>query len=375
MIHLGKTNYKNSILNLASSIMKNYNLKSEYEPHALVDFILSKKYKHVAVVLLDGLGIKVIDDNLGNGSILKTHQIMTLNSVYPPTTVAATTSITSGIAPIESGWLGWHLYLNDTDPSINLFTNTVNKTGETFTSFNVSDVIPQNDYLSSLKKTKCYTIYPSFREDGVETFKEAIDSLEKICKLDETNFTYLYWDNPDYLMHEYGTTSQVVRTYLMDMENQIERLSKNLPNDTVVFITADHGMIDVEPVEIDKNTTLMSYLKKDFSGEGRFAQFYVLDEYKSEFVNLFNSLYGDDFKLYSKQEFLDSKLAGLYTPNSIVEYALGDYIAIGISNKFFTKTLAETDMLFKAHHAGLTKEEMEVPVILLKRKDEPKEEQ
>ena len=113
MVHLGKVNYKNSMVNFAAALMKNYNVKSDYEASPLVDFLLSKRYRHVVVIMLDGLGINVIDSNLGNGSILKTHQIMTLNSVYPPTTVAATTAFKTGKAPIESGWLGWHLYLKE----------------------------------------------------------------------------------------------------------------------------------------------------------------------------------------------------------------------------------------------------------------------
>ena len=43
----------------------------------------------------------------------------------------------------------------------------------------------------------------------------------------------------------------------------------------------------------------------------------------------------------SKKEFLDSKMAGLNTPNSIVKYALGDYIAIGTGNYYFTEKIKE----------------------------------
>ena len=113
--------YKNSIVNFTAALMKNYNLPTTYEPSALVEFLLSKKYKHVVLMVLDGMGRHIIDKNCNNGSILKTHQVMNLNSVYPPTTVAATTAFTTGLAPIESGWLGWHLYLNNEDPSITLF--------------------------------------------------------------------------------------------------------------------------------------------------------------------------------------------------------------------------------------------------------------
>ena len=42
---------------------------------------------------------------------------------------------------------------------------------------------------------------------------------------------------------------------------------------------------------------------------------------------------------------------------------IGDYIAISTSNKMIQLKKGEP---FKAHHAGLTKEELEVPIIINK---------
>ena len=376
MSHIGKTNYKNSLVNFASSLMKYYGLTPKYSTQPVIDFLLSKKYKHVAVILLDGMGIKVIDDNLGNGSILKTHQIVTLNSVYPPTTVAATTAIQTGVAPIESGWLGWTLYLEEDDPALVLFKNQNAVTKEPFTKYNVEDKIPVSPFYLNLKKAKSYTIFPkAIREDGVETLKDGIDSLIENAKKEESNFTYLYWTDPDYTMHEYGTTSQVTRTCLMDIENQILKLSENIPNDTIIFITADHGMIDVEPIELSKYPLFVECLKKPFSGEGRFAQFYVKNGMNETFEKYFKEYFGDYFRLFTREEFINSKLSGLYTPNDITTVALGDYVAVATDDLYFTNEIKEDDLVFKAHHAGLTKEEMEIPIILLKRKDEKVEEE
>ena len=68
-------------------------------------------------------------------------------------------------------------------------------------------------------------------------------------------------------------------------------------------------------------------------------------------------------------------MSGLYTPNDITTVALGDYVAVATDDLYFTNEIKEDDLVFKAHHAGLTKEEMEIPIILLKRKDEKVEEE
>ena len=365
--------YKNSIVNFTAALMKNYNLPTTYEPSALVEFLLSKKYKHVVLMVLDGMGRHIIDKNCNNGSILKTHQVMNLNSVYPPTTVAATTAFTTGLAPIESGWLGWHLYLNNEDPSITLFKNEINATKEKFTKFNVEDLLPRNYWYNNLKRAKHYTIYPAWGENGVETLSEAFNKVQEICNKEESNFTYLYWDEPDALMHEYGTTSQIVKVKLLEIEEQVEKLANELPNETIVLITADHGLIDVEPIELSNYPDFEDCLTKPFAGEGRFAQFYVKEGMQSTFEELFNKYFAESFMLMTKQEFIKSQMAGLNAVNSITQYALGDYVAIGTGNYYFTEKLSDDDLIFKAHHAGITPEEMETCVILLKRKDSKEE--
>lgn len=365
--------YKNSIVNFTAALMKNYNLPTTYEPSALVEFLLSKKYKHVVLMVLDGMGRHIIDKNCNNGSILKTHQVMNLNSVYPPTTVAATTAFTTGLAPIESGWLGWHLYLNNEDPSITLFKNEINATKEKFTKFNVEDLLPRNYWYNNLKRAKHYTIYPAWGENGVDTLSEAFNKVQEICNKEESNFTYLYWDEPDALMHEYGTTSQIVKVKLLEIEEQVEKLANELPNETIVLITADHGLIDVEPIELSNYPDFEDCLTKPFAGEGRFAQFYVKEGMQSTFEELFNKYFAESFMLMTKQEFIKSQMAGLNAVNSITQYALGDYVAIGTGSYYFTEKLSDDDLIFKAHHAGITPEEMETCVILLKRKDSKEE--
>ena len=60
MIKKNNTNYKNTIVNFTAALMKNYNLPTTYEPSALVEFLLSKRYKHVVLMVLDEVGKNII---------------------------------------------------------------------------------------------------------------------------------------------------------------------------------------------------------------------------------------------------------------------------------------------------------------------------
>ena len=49
-----------------------------------------------------------------------------------------------------------------------------------------------------------------------------------------------------------------------------------------------------------------------------------------------------------------------------VDELIGDYVGIAISNKYFNHIdIDEPDFIFKSHHAGLTKEEITVPLIIV----------
>ena len=72
----------------------------------MVDNLLKKDYKNIVVLLLDGLGTCIMESNLKEDGFLRTHFIESISTVFPPTTVAATTSVMSGLQPIEHAWLG-----------------------------------------------------------------------------------------------------------------------------------------------------------------------------------------------------------------------------------------------------------------------------
>ena len=74
------------------------------------------------------------------------------------------------------------------------------------------------------------------------------------------------------------------------------------------------------------------------------------------------------FLLFTKEEFSKSNLLGRGKKHYKIDEYLGDFIAISISNKAIRYTIDGNK--FKkliADHAGMTKEEMEVPVIIIEK--------
>ena len=110
--------YDNCIANLACSMMKHFGVEPPNPTLPLVDGLLDKRYKNVVVLLLDGMGNNIIEANLAPDGFFRSHLAGTYSSVFPPTTVAATTAMDSGLFPVQSAWLGWTGYFPEIDRNV-----------------------------------------------------------------------------------------------------------------------------------------------------------------------------------------------------------------------------------------------------------------
>ena len=78
---------------------------------------------------------------------------------------------------------------------------------------------------------------------------------------------------------------------------------------------------------------------------------------------MFNSLFKDHFILMNHEDFLGSGLLGSGVPHPRLDGFVGDYVAIS-TDEYCIDDYRSNDTL-KGIHAGLTAEEMNVPLIVL----------
>lgn len=124
-------NYDRSILSIASSVLNHFGVKDcQHKTLPEFDKLLEKDYKNIIVILFDGLGTSTLNYHLTENDFLRKHYITDISSVFPSTTVAATTSILSGYSPLECGWLGWDLYFEEIGENVAVFKNTLQRNGE-----------------------------------------------------------------------------------------------------------------------------------------------------------------------------------------------------------------------------------------------------
>ena len=121
-----KNNYNECLTNLACSISKYFGVSYKHNTLDYIDTLLEeKKPKNVVTILLDGMGNSLLDKHLTKDSFFIKNRIKSISTVFPATTVAATTSMRTGLNPCETGMLGWTMYFDECDDTIVTYTKSL----------------------------------------------------------------------------------------------------------------------------------------------------------------------------------------------------------------------------------------------------------
>lgn len=375
--------YNKSILNLITSILKHYGVKSEYNTLPNLDSYLSHKYKNVVLMIMDGMGENIIRGNVPSG-ILNQAKISDITCVYPSTTAAGLMTYYSGKPPIETGWIAWSQYFKEFGREVNVLLNADSYTGEPIKSSKTSvyemlkfKTVYEQITEATQNTVKVYEIMPKYMVQSKQTSDISIgvsdvgsmcDAIEMLCKNPESKCILSYLNNPDSIIHKFGCYSNETRNFMMILEKKVESLCGKLRGtDTLVIMSADHGHRDIKEIyNILDFQDIQECLIMPPSFEPRMLTFFVKDNRKEDFKRIFNSKFKDKFILYTKQEFLEKGLMGYGTQHNKVDDFLGDYIAISIADAYIKigTYISNEQYQMQSTHCGLTINEMEVPLIV-----------
>ena len=357
-------NYNEGLTNLTSSIEKYYGLKPSHISLDMMDrILLSNKYKNIVLVLLDGFGYNILKKNKKYCPFLYKYLKCSLSSTFPSTTMAATTSLETGLNPVEHGWLGWDMYFKDYDKVITLFTGLEKRTKVKIADYDIARTLLK--YKTIVEKINELDGYNAYRIGGglneKNSFKEDVQKVIDITKKGSNNYVFLYYNDPDQSFHKNGCNSKKNIKMFKDIDKNFKRLCMK-SKDTLVIGIADHGHIDVDYITLSNYPELINMLKGDISIDNRACSFRVKNEFLKEFLLKLKKVLKDDFIIMSSKEVYDKKLYGIGKENKYYKDALGDFFAIGVSNKSIRYD--ESVNMHKSSHSGITDDEMLVPLII-----------
>lgn len=346
----------NNLVNVGNSILKAYGCETYHPSLKELDKVFKKNdvpHKKVCFILLDGFGTHIQDVYKNQAPYIYAHAFHKITSVFPPTTVAATTALLTGEYPCQTGWMGWTEKLPMYETPVTMFPSTF--IGGTEPTPRSTWDLFKPDYI--VDKINAKGEYKAHRIMGFEDEAPGTDVFFTNIRISlKTNdFTYAYWTEPDSSLHGFGVESEEVGKVVEDLDNQVKKLTEAYKD--VLFITlADHGHINCQYLSIYEHPDFYSCLRnKDYANEPRASVFYVKEDKLEEFRILGEKYYGKYFEILSKDEVKKNKVFGLGKKNRYFDDLIGDYLFIAKDKYCFSQDTTTPGLV--SHHAGMTDDE------------------
>lgn len=252
-------NYSSCIASVANSILKKFGLEAS-QGLELLDRHLQSDYQSIVVILLDGMGKCIMERNLEKDGFFHKHLLGTYSSVFPPTTVAATTSIITGLVPQEHCWLGWDCYYSQIDKNVTVFRNQEARTEKPAADYNVAQrYCSYESIVEKIRKNggNAFEVTP-FVKPFPDSFDKICEQIKTLCRQSGKKYVYGYWNEPDFTMHRKGCYGVNARETLQKLKEQVLGSCKEL-EDSLVIVTADHGLVESKGITLtDSQNNRMS---------------------------------------------------------------------------------------------------------------------
>ncbi|MEM0372961.1 MAG: alkaline phosphatase family protein [Sulfolobaceae archaeon] len=363
-------NYQNSLYTLGCAIAKFLGVDRKCLYNDLVQISKNK----LVLILIDGLGWKMME----NAGVLLNNAIK-INSVFPSTTSTALTTLFTAMTPGEHGLLGYVTYSKRLGSIVNTlrYTHPAEHGRDT-----LKDGLPLTkvftevkSYFLEVKDKKLVSILPKGIENTeftnmvhktheTKVYVNLWDCMYQFIQLlasGNFDLLYLYIPDVDTLAHIYGPSSEPVIEAIRDIFNIVYTKSNKYKDKYTFIITADHGHIESSKLNLfNDDTELLSLLEIPPYGDSRAIFFRTRYDIKTYIQRKYDNLY-----ILSKIEYINNGLLGKI--NEKIIDSLPDFIATPIDNQIYIYIYKEKEEVvkLKGHHSGLTKDEIEIPLVVI----------
>ncbi|OIV36204.1 alkaline phosphatase family protein [Mangrovactinospora gilvigrisea] len=165
---------------------------------------------------------------------------------------------------------------------------------------------------------------------GRFTGEERMDLAAERLAAGDRSLVYAYYSDLDGTGHRLGVDSDSWRAQLHTVDRLARRLAESLPPRSVLYITGDHGMVDIGPdpedrIDFDEDWELRAGVAL-LGGEGRARHVYAVPGGERDVLAVWSEVLGDRFWVASRQQ---AVAAGWFGPqvDKRVLGRIGDVIA------------------------------------------------
>jgi len=397
-----------SILNIPASITANFGASPFGRDRLLPEIesrLFPKNYRHVALLLVDGLGydwlmaylakeLNSAPENRFWSNALADAEISPLTSISPSTTATALSTLWTGEPPAAHGILGYELWLKEFGILSNMILHTPaasrNTVGSLYNAgMNATDFVPSkaiarhlNEYGVKTRSFQHQSIVNSglsaMLDEGAErlpyrTISDMWINFEQALQAQpqQPSYNWLYWSEHDSLGHPYGVEDPRVYAEFeqlgLSIINFLRRMRAAGRHDLLLLITADHGHLVTPKVPrytLSNAPEFAQTLAMLPSGDNRLPYLYVKPGQEMTMQTLLRHHWTlDEFALMPSQQALQG---GLFGPPPFYSRAIdriGEWLLLPRELSYLWWSERPNPLL--GRHGGLSRTEMLVPLIAL----------
>ncbi len=359
--------------------------------------LIGGKKKRRFLLFIDGFGQDLLKSAISNSKQLKKlpskMQISKISTVFPSFTPTAFTSIDSGKTPAEHGIIGSPLPIREYGTIKDILSLPWSPLlDEVSGKSDANSLFPSLDTLLKMGKRKDFMymqfervnqknsqtyLYNNINYTDYISFDDLLYQSIDIAESDKYNLVYAYIPDIDHAQHEYSKESRrVLHITVFILEMIMEKLLPKLKdNGWELIISSDHGQISSKHDDIsrfDARSSALKYLRNPPWGTDRSMFFDSSEGLEEKFEKEFNKEFSKNFVLYDSNDAIKSGLFGSTKVDDSLRYRFGTHIAIATrKNIIYYKYPGGREYPggkewisgSSGHHGGLSKEEIEIPLL------------
>lgn len=379
-----KPDYENGIVSFVNILLKKFGSGLLHENY-------KKMYEMIAPEI-DGVDkvVVIIIDSLGYNKFLKLNEkinfenFLKLSSVFPTTTVSAITSFMTGLTPQEHGLLGYIQFLREIGTIMNMidfsYPGMSNVSYDTLVKRKLKrlpnvfqNIKKEGNYAGILTGSNIANSGLSFliqKDANVLTYYTLGDMfalIEKNLQKEFKGVLFVYYGMLDGLGHKKGPNSnsyeKEAEYLLKELKNLIEKYKNK---NTKVFITADHGMVEIpRDNNVYMGDELRRFLRLPPTGEMRMMYLYLKPNKRNQLKEFLSERFENRFELIDSREALSEGYFGVGRLNPESINRIGDLVLVTRQNYAFTYLYTGGEDKLQGMHGSLTDDELYVPLIII----------
>jgi hypothetical protein len=381
--------------------------RAELAVEGLIPAACQRRYDQVIFVLVDAFGWRFFQ-RFADWPLLRRFtdggSVLRWTSQFPSTTAAHVTCLNTGLTPGQSGIFEWQFYEPTLDRVIEPLTFSYAGEDERELlrrqGIHPAALLPQQNFYQRLRAegvaSSVYQPRDFYRSSysewmlrgatvhGYRTLPEGLVGLrQEVLRVDQPTYLQLYFGLVDHIGHYRGPDSPQmdaeIDSCLYNLERTlVEPLAGRLEN-TLLILTADHGMVEVSPKRtIYLNTDsrfrgLERFLRQDRQGRilppggsARDPFLYIHEEQLDEAHAFLSERLAGVAEVHKTQTLIDQGYFGPLPHAPEFLGRVGNLVILPYAGEcVWWYERDRFEQRFYGHHGGLTPQEMEIGVGLL----------